>query len=151
MDQQFVDFLDMDPTTYERPKPVPKGSYLTAVRGHPMIDEGGDGKSPYVQVTFALLEAGQDVDPGELEAFGGLDGKTISTRLYRTEKAAFMIADFLKACGIEAGRTAREMLAETPNCEVGIYVAHRPSQDGQRIEARPSRYFPAEAFARAED
>ena len=151
MEQKFEDLLDLDPGTFARPKPTPKGSYLVAVRGHPLIDEGSDGKTPFVEVTFALTEAGTDVDDDELDAFGGLENKTIRARFWQTEKAMFMLADFLKACGIEGGRTGREQLAETPNCEVGLYVAHRPSQDGQRIEARPSRYFPASAFVRKGD
>jgi len=140
----FESILDTPADEVERPKPLPAGTYTAIVRGLPEYGESTKKKTPFVKFALALISADEDVDEDELtELLTNKDGeviplteKSISSTYYTTPDALFRLTDFLEHCGIESeGKTVRQMIDETPNCEVKIKVAHRPSEDGQQIFA----------------
>lgn len=138
----FESILDMPATEVERPKPVPAGSYHCVVQGMPEHGESAKKKTPFVKFTLALQSAGEDVEADELEAYGGLEGKTIKTTYYTTPDSLFRLTDFLEHCGIELeGKSIRAALDETTNCSVGCFVSHRASEDGQQVFAEVKSTF----------
>lgn len=155
----FADILDAPPSEDDRPKPPPQGSYLCVVKGMPRIDKSSQKQTPFVEFTLIPKAAGADVDAEDLQAWATkadgsmkrLDEITIKNTIYTTEASVFMLNDFLSHCGIEAdGRSRREMLDDTPNCEVVIFIRHEARQDGQGVVARVGKTAPAEDFQAAE-
>ena len=142
----FSSILDAAPSEVERPKPLPQGTYTAVVQGLPRQDKSTKKQTPYVEFTLAILANGVDVDQDELKAMGGFSGKTMRATFYLTEGAAWRLDEFLEHLGIELdGKKSRaEMIEEAPGKQVGVYVKHTPSQDGQSIYAEISRTLPLE-------
>ena len=92
----FASIMDMPMSELKPPKPVPAGDYLAMVVGHAEPGEATTG-TPFVTITFQLLEALESVNPEDLqEALTKQDGtvmalreKTVQTRLYLTDKTAY--------------------------------------------------------------
>ena len=138
--QTFESILDTPATEVERPKPLPAGTYTCVVKG--LYEEGvsSQKKTPFVRFTYTPTAAGDDVDEEELQAIGGLEGKSIRDTYYTTPDALFRLTDTLENMGVDAeGKTVRQMLGETPNADITILVGHRASDDGQRIFAEVKR------------
>ena len=155
----FTDILDAAPSPDDRPKSLPVGSYLCLVKGQPRHDKSSKRFTPFVEFTLIPKQAGQDVDQDDLTAWATkadgtmkrLEDTVIPATFYTTDNAIFMLNDFLEHCGIEAdGRTRREMLDDTPNCEVVAYIRHEARQDGTGVQARLGKTAPADSFNAAE-
>lgn len=153
--RSFADVLDAPPSADDRPKSLPVGSYLCTVKGMPRIDKSAQKQTPFVEFTLVPKQAGADVDADDLTAWATradgsikrLDETTLKNTIYITENSVFMLNDFLEHCGIETdGRSRREMLDDTPNCDVVIYIRHEARQDGQGVQARISKSAPADSF-----
>lgn len=141
----FESILDTPATEVERPKPIPAGTYDAIVKGLYEEGESSQKKTPFVRFTYAIQSAGDDVDTAELEAIGGLNGKTIKDTYYTTPDAIFRLTDTLDRMGIDAeGKTIRHMLGETPNCSIRVVIGHRASEDGQQIFAEVKRTMKAD-------
>ncbi len=141
----FESILDMPATEVERPKPLPVGTYDAIVRGLPEYGESSQKKTPFCRFTYAIQAAGEDVDTGEIEAIGGLEGKSIRDTYYTTPDAIFRLTDVLERMGIDPeGKSIRQMIDETPNCSIRVVIGHRPSQDGQQIFAEITRTMKAD-------
>lgn len=127
----------------ERPPPMPVGSYICTVQGLPRFDKSSQKQTDFVEFTLKFNEAREDVDPDDLEKIGGIKDKTIKATYYITETALWRLKDFLAACGLEANgdKTLEELIDETPNCTVGIFIRHEPGNDGESMFARVGKAF----------
>lgn len=141
----FESILDTPADAVERPKPLPAGTYDCIVKGLPEYGESSQKKTPFARFTLAVQAVGDDVDPDDLEAIGGIADKTIKSTYYTTPDALFRLTDFLDHCGIDLeGKTVRQGIDETPNCAVRIVVTHRASDDGQQVFAEVKRTMKAD-------
>ena len=143
----FGVLLDKAPTEIERPKPAPPGTYTTIIQGMPKYDKSAKKQTEYVEFTHKFIEAGEDVDSDDLKAFltsgdgskKKLSDVTMRNTYYLTENSLWRLKDFLKDCGFEVDSdeaTLRQMIEETPGKQVGVFVKHQASQDGQAIFAQ---------------
>lgn len=158
--RSFADVLDAPPSADDRPKTAPVGSYLCTIKGMPRIDKSSQKQTPFVEFTLIPKEAGADVDEDDLATWltkadgtvKRIDENTFKNTIYTTENSVFMLNDFLEHCGIESDgkRSRREMLDDTPNCDVVIYIRHEARQDGQGVQARIGKSAPADSFVAAE-
>jgi len=139
----FASILDVPASDVKPPPLLPVGTYHTVIAGLPETGQSSQKQTDFFKFKHRIVAALEDVDQDELnEAFPeGIAGKEIDNTLYLTEKSLFMLTDMLKNCGIDFsdGKTVRAAVDETPNAEVGIFIKHEPSQDGQRIFARVAR------------
>lgn len=142
----FGALLNTSPSETERPKPLPQGSYVAMVQGLPRMDKSRQKQTEFVEFTLKLLSAGEDVDAEELAAMGGLADKTIKDTYYLTDNSLWRLKDFLSNCGIDVDNAESYSTAieETPSCQVGIFIKHEASQDGQSIFARVGKTFKVE-------
>ena len=141
----FESILDTPATEIDRPKPLPAGTYDAIVKGLPEYGESSQKKTPFCRFTYAIQAAGEDVDAEEIEAIGGLEGKTIRDTYYTTPDAIFRLTDTLERMGIDAdGKTVRQMIDESPNCPIKVVIGHRASEDGQQIFAEVKRTMKAD-------
>lgn len=143
----FESILDTPAAEVERPKPLPIGTYTAVVKG--LYEEGvsSQKKTPFVQFTFALTGAGEDVDADELEEMGGITDKFLknnSTCFYTTPDALWRLTEFLEqACKIEMeDKTVRQALGDTPNCEVRLVIIHEANQSGDQKFASIKKFLP---------
>lgn len=134
----FNSILNTAADSVERPKPMPAGTYSAVVQGH-KLDESSKKKTPYVRFEMRLLEAQEDVDQGELEAYGGLkDTSKLNLDFYLSESAMWRLKDFCgeKGLGLDvSGKTLKQLIAEAQDQVVGVVVAHRLSEDGEQAFA----------------
>ena len=140
----FGALLDKPASDVERPKPLPQGSYHCIVKGLPRFDKSSKKFTEFVEFTLQPTSAGEDVDEEDLEAMGGIANKTIRATYYITEDALWRLKDFLSHCGIEEDGSLRNMIDQTPNCEVIAFIKHRASEDGQSVFAELAKTAPAE-------
>lgn len=141
----FESILDTPATDIERPKPLPAGTYDCIVKGLPEYGESSQKKTPFCRFTYLVQAAGDDVDPEELQAIGGIEGKTMRDTYYTTPDAIFRLTDTLERMGIDPeGKSVRQMIDESPNASLRIMVEHRASQDGQQIFAEVKRTMKAD-------
>lgn len=145
--QTFGSILDRAPSEIEKPKPAPQGSYVTQIVGQPRFDKSSKKQTEFAEFTHKLVSAGEDVDADELAAFLGdrkLTDIQMKNTYYLTEGATWRLKEFLEHCGIDEADSLREMVEETPGKQVGVFVGHEPSQDGQSIFARIGKTFVVE-------
>lgn len=144
----FESILDTPADAVERPKPLPAGTYAVVVRGMPEHGVSSQKKTPFVRFTYALVAAGDDVDPDELATLltdkdgtvQPIGSKTIKDTYYTTPDSLFRLTDVLENMSIDAeGKSIRQMLDETPNADLNILVGHRASEDGTQIFAEVKR------------
>jgi len=140
----FGALLDKPASDVERPKPLPQGSYHCVVKGLPRFDKSSKKFTEFVEFTLQPTAAGEDVDEEDLAAMGGITNKTIRATYYITEDALWRLKDFLSHCGIEEDGSLRNMIDQTPNCEVIAFIKHRASEDGQSVFAELAKTAPVE-------
>ncbi len=140
----FGALLDKPASDVERPKPLPQGSYHCIVKGLPRFDKSSKKFTEFVEFTLQPTAAGEDVDEEDLAVMGGIANKTIRATYYITEDALWRLKDFLSHCGIEEDGSLRNMIDQTPNCEVIAFIKHRASEDGQSVFAELAKTAPAE-------
>ncbi len=140
----FGALLDKPASDVERPKPLPQGSYHCIVKGLPRFDKSSKKFTEFVEFTLQPTAAGEDVDEEDLAAMGGIANKTIRATYYITEDALWRLKDFLSHCGIEEDGSLRNMIDQTPNCEVIAFIKHRASEDGQSVFAELAKTAPVE-------
>lgn len=150
----FTSILSAAPTEVNRPKALPVGSYVTVLQGLPRQDLSSQKKTPFYEFTHKFLSAGDDVDQEALEeALTSPDGNmrnlqdvTMKQSFYLTENAIWRLDEFFEHCGFELdGSQSRQAMAEaTPGTQVGIYIRHVPTQDGQSTRAEIGKTFAVE-------
>ena len=148
--ESFSSILDRAPSEIEKPKPLPVGSYTTQLVGQPRIDKSSKKQTEFREFTHKIISAGDDVDEDELKQYLGdskkLTDVTVKNTYYITEGAAWRLKEFLEHCGIDLDKvdSLNEALDETPGKQVGIFINHEPSQDGQSFFARIGKTFVVE-------
>ena len=118
--------LDVSMDDVVEPGQTPAGSYLAQITNFEQ-GESSKKKTPFFEFEFSILDVGEDVDEEALEEAGGRDaiiGRTVSDEFYITEKALFMLKNFLEnALGFEVeGLTLRQVLSETVPQALGQQV-----------------------------
>jgi hypothetical protein len=137
--------MDMPMSDIPPPKPVPAGDYLALVVGHAEPGTATTG-TPYVTITFQLLEALESVNKEDLRAaltkpdgtVMPLSDKTVQTRLYLTDGAAYRNSVFLKNLGIDGARSINEAVQEVPGRQTIITLTHRANRSGEGVFAEVS-------------
>lgn len=141
----FGSILDKARSEVEKPKPAPVGSYVTTLVGQPRFDKSSKKQTEFVEFTHKFISAGDDVDADELTTYLGdrkLSDVTMKNTYYLTDASLWRLEEFLKHCAIEdEDISLREGIEATPGCEVGVFVNHEPSQDGESVFARINKTF----------
>ena len=142
----FGALLDKPSSEIEKPKPLPQGSYVCVVRGLPKFDKSTKKQTEYVEFTYGILQAGDDVDADELEAAGGIAEKTIRDTYYITENSLWRLKEMLLSCGLEDSDdvSLRQMIEETPGKQLLVHIKHQASQDGTAVFANVGSTAPVE-------
>lgn len=138
MNNKFSDILDRSPEEFERPKPVPQGTYQFLIKGMPEFGESNKKKTPYVRFTCEIIGVGDDVDEDELKAYGDNPiGKTMRHDFYLTESSTYRLREFIEHLGIESkGRSFNALFDEVPGSQFNGTIRHEASEDGQSVFAR---------------
>ncbi len=148
----FESVLDMPANMIERPKPLPRGTYLTVLQGQPRIDKS-QKQTEFAEFTHKVLEAGDDVDEDELQKYlTAADGTkktiqdaSIKNTFYLTANSAFMLKDFCAKLGIDVNEgNPRQWLADTAGRQCVIHVKHRPWESGEGVSAQIDKIMKAE-------
>jgi len=137
--------MDMPMDQILPPKPMPAGDYLAMAVGHAEPGQASTG-TPFVTVTFQYMEALESVSNDDLQAaltkadgtVSALTEKTIQTRLYLTEGAAYRNKVFLTNLGIEPTLSINEGIQEIPGKQTIITVTHRANRSGEGVFAEVS-------------
>ena len=134
----FSDILDRPATDFERPKPLPQGTYVMMVKGLPRFDKSSKKQTPFVEFTCDVIAAGEDVDTDALAEMGGIAGKQMRATFYTTEEATYRLREFLTHLGLDEGEygSLRQMIEDAPGKQFLGTIIHEASQDGQNIFAR---------------
>lgn len=149
----FTDILDKPATEIDRPKPLPIGSYIWQIQGLPRADKSKEKQTPFYEFSCKCTGALGDVDADQLQEWATkADGTTraltdFSTRLtfYITEDSLYRLQEFLEHCGVDGeGKTTREAVEDTPNCQFVGSIVHTPSKDGTSVYANIGKTAPAE-------
>lgn len=146
-DNNFASILSRPVTDFERPKPLPQGTYVMVTNGIPRQDKSNKKQTPFVEFTCNVLQAGEDVDPTELATMGGINGKQMKVTFYLTEEATYRLREFLTHLGLDEAEyaTLAEMVEDAPGKQFLATVIHEASVDGKSIFARIGGTAPVEA------
>jgi len=149
----FADILDKPATEIDKPKPLPAGSYNWLINGMPRFDKSKEKQTPFYEFTCKCLGALDDVDEEALndwakKADGTMRSLTdFTTRLtfYITEDSLYRLQEFLEHLGIDGdGKSVRQCIDETPNCQFVGNITHSASKDGTSVYANIGRTGPVE-------
>lgn len=149
----FGSILDRKPSSIEKPKTLPVGTYLCIVQGMPRQDKAKTG-TMFLEYTLKYMQATDDVDQEDLQAaLTRADGTTkklqemtIKLKFFITEDAAYRLTDFLEHCGLneEDFESTRQMSEAAGGCQVLVKLKHVPSDDGESVYANVDRTAPVE-------
>ena len=129
MSFNFEDALDTKANAVEKPPVMPQGNYLWQVSKPPKQTISKNGEWGIVEFPIKALEAEEDVDPNDLEAFGSLSSAfnriafmypTAEDKGQDREKTLYRLTQFLTntlAVDCDEEATVREMLANAINCQ----------------------------------
>lgn len=154
----FSSVLDKPSTEVGRPKPLPVGSYIGVVQGLPKIDKSTKKQTEYSEYTVKILQAQEDVDQDDLEvaltkASGeklNLTDKTTKITFYHTEDSLWRLKQFFEHLDIpeedDDGETLtmRQRMQLVPNRQIGFYIKHAASDDGEAVFANVDKTFRVE-------
>ena len=149
----FADILDKPATEIDRPKPLPVGSYIWTIQGLPRFDKSKEKQTPFYEFNLKCVEALDDVDEEALADWSKKsDGSNrqltdISQRptFYITEDSLYRLQEFLGHCGIDGeGKSTRQCIDETPNCQFVANIVHTASKDGTTVYANIGKTAPVE-------
>jgi hypothetical protein len=150
---QFADILDKPADQIDRPKPLPTGTYVWTIAGLPRMDKSKDKQTPYYEFECKATQAMDDVNEEDLKEWATkADGTSrqlsdYSSRLtfYLTEGSVYRLQEFMEHCGIDLeGKSIREAIDETPNCQFIGAIVHTASKDGSSIYANIGKTGPVE-------
>lgn len=153
----FLDTLNQNVGAIERPPLIPQGTYIFSIKKQPNIETISDGRWDVLDFMLKLEQPGPDVDPQELEKFGGL--KNTYTRLRfmfnkdPAEKAAFdrtlfnlrrFLEDHLKVEGA-GSMQLKEAINGSINTQGMVTIGWRADKnDPEVMYAEPKRTAPVE-------
>lgn len=137
------DILNRPAEDVKPPPLYPAGLFRAIIKGLPEQDESSVKKTPLLRFTFQVTAPGPDIEQEDIDIYESdgeskIIGHTFTNDYYTTEKALFMLTEFLQQLGIDfsGGKSISAAIDESPNCECMIYIKHVPSQDGKRFFAR---------------
>lgn len=126
----FTDILNKQIGSAPVPQPLPSGTYSGVISGVPTFRQVNtkEGEKVVASVTVSIIEAGEDVDPDDLEAVGGLrrgdgEAKTIRAEFWLDDNSRYQFERFLAAMGLQG--TYAEALPQLPGKEVTALVERR--------------------------
>lgn len=127
----FSALLDKPLDDYERPKPLPVGSYVATVGQVKYDKTTGEKQTPYAEFPIVPTEAMPDVDQDALAA--ALNGKPLTEfalkqTFYLTENAMFRLKEFVQAAGVQEGIPASEQIQQAIGQQVVITIKHTPNK-----------------------
>jgi len=140
----FTNILSKPASDFERPKPLPQGTYLMMVKPGYRLDESTKKKTPFVEFLCDVVEATDDVDAGELAEMGGVAGKVTKATFYLTDEAAYRLREFLETLGLDTTKPTDQILDDAAGQQFLGTIVHEPSQDGQSIFAKLGATAPVE-------
>lgn len=149
----FADILDKPATEIDRPKPLPIGSYTWSVVGLPRYDKSKEKQTPFYEFQVKCLSALDDVDEEALNEWAkksdgtgrALADFTQKLTFYITEGSLYRLQDFIEHCGVDnEGKSVRQAVEETPNCQFVGNITHTASKDGTTVFANIGRTAPVE-------
>lgn len=119
----------------ERPLALPDGTYFGIIRRHEFITSS-QKKTPGVQYTSEITHAHEDVDLADyLDKDGNtkeVRGKEVRSTFWLSEKALFMLTDFIESCGIDpAGRSLGELIPQVIGQPVVLDIVRTPLDSGE--------------------
>lgn len=151
---QFSDILDKPATEIDRPKPLPTGTYIWTVQGLPRHDKDKAGNQyEFVEFTVKPSSAMDDVDEEALKEWAtradgtmrALSDFSARLKFYKTADSIYRLQEFFPHLGIDVeGKSARQCIDETPNCQFVGSIVHTPSKDGTSIYANIGKTAPVE-------
>lgn len=156
MSTNFASILSKPIETAERPKPYPIGTYVCRIEKHE-FGESSQKKTPYVRFFYRPLEARDDVDADALNEMGGINNekpRLLRDDFYLTEEALYRLREFLEEkVGLTiSGRSFSEVIPETTNQMLGVYVTQRAGQKqaGDDPDKAPPMFNEVNGYTRVE-
>lgn len=154
----FASVLDKPSTEVGRPKPLPVGSYIGIVQGLPKIDKSTKKQTEYSEYTVKIVQAQDDVDEDDLKnaltkASGevqNLTDKTVKITYYHTDDSLWRLKQFFEHLDIPEEDddgdtlTMRQRMQLVPNRQIGFYIKHTASDDGEAVYANVDKTFKVE-------
>ena len=135
----FTDILSKPSTEVERPKIVPRGTYVGIVQGQFKEFQAKSGTTG-IEFSVALLQPHSDIDQNEFAAAfpNGLNGRTVRHTVWVGEDGGFYLKEFLtKTLGLEEGPSIGELLAQAPGRQLLVTMKHIPSTRGEHMISVP--------------
>lgn len=138
----FSQLLSAPVDSFDKPKPLPAGTYYGRITTFKVDEVQNEKKTPYVRLNLVLDSAGEDIDPSLLS---GTDdsGKTWSIDLtkkpvhidyYLTPDSQYRIRELMEDLGmVITGRSLNETLPELQGQAVLIAMTQKPSRDGTQL------------------
>ena len=124
MSVDFDSFLGVPVDSFERPQPIPLGTYTMVVQSYE-IGESDVKKTPRVRFLLAPVAPGGDVDASALPP--GWQKRTLRHDFY-AGGGAWRIRKFLDDIKVNyAGRALQDVLPETVGMTCQAYVIQAPS------------------------
>lgn len=146
MTNQLSSILDKPATDIKRPPAMPTGHYVFTTIGLPKNDKSTKKHTEYYEFLCRYTQAYDDVDEDALKEIGGIEGKETNLTFYITDKSVYRLVEFMRDdLQIEAeGKSVRQMLEETPNCQFVGLIKHTPADDGKGVYANIATTSPVE-------
>ena len=128
MSLNFRELLNFSSDDVDRPKALPKGTYVGTIQSHEFGESKNKG-TPYVRFILSVEEADIDVDKTKLN---GVDLSTITLGrdYYITDKAKYRLCDMLDNLLGKDPRVVEERIPDTHGAKVRFTVGQRPSDQG---------------------
>jgi len=130
----FNELLNADIDSFEKPAPLPVGSYEAFVKST-KFDKSQQKQTDYVRLTLGVTAAGPDVDPDQLAEFQSISNLAdveLTYDYYITEKSLYRLKDDARnVFGIQGQATLAQIIEQLPSKEVTVQIAHTASKDGK--------------------
>lgn len=143
MPMNFSEVLNTKVQEIERPPLIPVGTYKVMVLKIPSIDSSNDGKWDFVSFPLRFLEAQDDVDQSELQAYGDLKNAFLSRRFMfnKEDDTAFKreeynLRNFLEntlLVEMNGETSLKEALNNSVNRQFLAFVRTRPDKENKEI------------------
>ena len=129
----FGSILDRPATEFDRPPPMPVGTYVCMVKGEPRRDKSTKKGTEYIEFNLQFLEAGEDVDANELKALGGIKEKQMKLTFYITDNSGYRCQEFLRDdLGIDIeGQSLWDAAQEAKGQSCLVTIRQKPRDDGK--------------------
>lgn len=139
----FASALNTRAADIEKPKLLPRGTYIWKVSKVPTQSETPSGEWNIIEFPIQCVEATTDVDPDELDEFGKVDGvrnrisfmfPTDPEKKNDFDRSMYRLREFLTGTlGLEASddTTLKELLDNSVNYQFMAVASWKPANDGE--------------------